>query len=222
MKTKFFLVLVVFLFSFNIYSRDTLETFDIGFTDFEYYHSTSNLSKDKKVYSNEVHFGIGITSMFSAHYGVITEKSNDVVDLVNSFGFLLTPLNTEHFDIDVYLDLDSGYTTLIGFEFNYDLKDDLALAGLYFRPEIILNNGYNGYNLVFGSYYTFLEDMQLLLEFDVNQPSEEDFNIGGITIGFNYSFLEKLELITEFNIDIPQNNEEVNYSLMLGFLATLP
>ncbi len=217
------IITLLVLININLFAVDTIETFDLGFTDFEYYHKTSNLSEDNKIFTNEIHIGMGITSIFSAHVGISSEKfSSNTAITSNSFGFIFTPLDTTHVDIDFYGELDNSYNSLIGLELNYDLKDDLQLAGFYLDSELNFNNGYNGYSFLFGSYYSLLDNLQLLIQLDISKNNNENLNIGALAFGANYQLYDTIELITEFSIDIPQNDEKTGYSVMLGFLATLP
>jgi len=217
-----FLIIFLFIISFSIYGADTTETFGLGFTDFECYHTSSSLNKNNKVYTNQATVGIGITHMFSASFQASSEKTNGEVSTGYGLGFFINTFDTEHFDFDLYTYLDNSYAKTFGFELNLDLKDELELAGLYLRTELSHFEETIDYSLVFGAYYSFLEDFQALLQFDMSIPESDDFNIGGLTLGLNYTLSDKLEIISEFSLDIPQDDEKTDYALMIGFLSTLP
>lgn len=217
------LILILTLITVNIFTLDTIETFDLGFTDFEYYNRTSDLTKNNKTFTNEIHIGAGITPVFSSHISLSSEKTDNYLPVTSySFGFILTVLNTKNTDIDFYGELDSSYNTLIGLELNYDLEDELKYLGFYLRPEIEFNNDYKIYKLLLGTYYSLNTSIQLLAEFDVYKIDSQNLETGNIAFGINYTLYDSIELINEFSIDIPHEDETTSYSVMIGFLATLP
>jgi len=219
---KSLIILLLFVFSLGIYGADTTETFGLGFTDFECYHTSSSLNKDNKVYTNEVTVGIGVTHMFAATLGASSEKTDGKVSNGYNLGFFINTFDSEHFDFDLYSSVDNSYAMSFGFELNLDLKDELELAGFYLRGELSHLDENNDYSLLFGTYYSFMEDFQALLQFDIAIPENDDFNIGGLTFGLNYTLSSKIEIISEFTLDIPQDDEKMDYAFMIGFLSTLP
>jgi len=218
---KILFILTITLSCFSVFSADTVEPFELGFSDFEYYTGVSDISNSNKNYSHEITIGAGITERFSSTFNVGVEKSGEVIGNFYSLGLFLNVFSSEHFDLDIYSDIDSEYCFTLGSELNFDLKDDLALAGLYIRSEVIYLNQINEYTILLGAYYTFLYNLQFLLEFDTAIPRDEDFNIGVLAFGINYGIIENIEIITEFALDIPQKDEEITYSFSLGFISTI-
>ena len=217
---KILLIFIMIATCFSIFGADTTETFELGFSDFEYYTGVSNLKSDDKVYSHEITIGAGITNKLSSTFSIGVEKDGEVIANSYSFGLFSTIFDSKYFDFDLYTNIDNSYSFTLGTELNFDIKDNLALAGIYLRSELIYLNEISDYTIVIGSYYT-LKELQFLLEFDMTIPENEDFNIAALVFGINYGIVNNIELITDFSLDIPQNDEEINYSFSIGFISTI-
>ncbi|RJO65025.1 MAG: hypothetical protein C4523_17130 [Myxococcales bacterium] len=121
-------------------AADTTETFDPGASDFEFYLNFDGLGKDKyeKEISAEALAGFGIMDRFSAYLafaGASNEYFGDGAGSA-SLGLFGTPLDTDHLDLDLFLDASFGASDFAftpALELNLDVAPDLAVAGFYLR-----------------------------------------------------------------------------------------
>lgn len=229
-------------------AADTLEVFDKAAFDFEFYVATAGLGAGERQLTSDLVFGYGITNYLSVFIGW-TSQSDDQFEKDShevSGGIALQALNTTHFDIDLFIESRmnvKGEEPLIrpGFELNFDIEQDLSLAGFYLRAALPLyNRTLNAVDhptkthtlagrhleVVFGAYYTLFKDHQILVEHDVEfrpqaNNDERTFGIGGIAIGYNYVINNTVELITQSYIDIPQENEDLCFGFSIGAILTI-
>ncbi|RJO66186.1 MAG: hypothetical protein C4523_13995 [Myxococcales bacterium] len=179
-------------------AADTLEPFDVGATDFEFYAGAAGLGNDKYESSvfGEFALGYGLTERLSG-YVAGSAVGNEYFRQGEgslAFGLYGTPLDTDHVDLDLILDLgisgagltDFGVTP--GVELNFDLAPDLALWGVYLlieeaiggrdasvpddpatpnqdESELRFERNFDTL-LTLGTYWTAAEGHQLLLQFD--------------------------------------------------------
>jgi len=239
------IVIAIFLFSQTLTAADTCETFDLGASDLEFYlgYDGIGLEKNQGVISAEVVAGFGITERFSALISLSGESNEYFSNGTGGAGFGIfgTIVDTDHFDVDLFLNAGIGpdsFSISPSIEINIDLKPDLELAGIYFRVEEMLagrdestdNNEKHAFagelGITSGIYYSIHSGHQLLLEYDMtvlNNPDkgEERLNIGGIALGYNVVVHKKIELISQFFYDVPQNDERHAFGLSLGAVVTM-
>lgn len=214
-------VSLVFILSFELYSADTTETFELGFSDYEYYYEISNLKANKKTFSHEFTIGAGITNSLASTFTIGAEKFDNLSELNYAFGLFFNVFESRYVDFDLYTSMDNLFELALGFELNLDLKDNLELAGFYLRTEASIIEEIEAYYFTFGGYYSFIKNAQLLLEFDLAVPTKGNLDIGGLAFGLNYAFSDRFELITNLGIDIPQSEENLDFSFTIGFISTL-
>lgn len=231
-------------------AADTVETWDVGATDVEFYGGFDGLGPqdgERGLYG-DILLGYGLAERFSAYLGTTLSASEHFTDgnadvYLGIFG---TPLDTDHFDLDLFLDIGAGgdgfdeFTLTPSTELNFDLKPDVGLWGFYLRAGVPiygrLEQADDGkpqhrraaeLQLNPGTYLTIAPRHQIFVEYDMALHPEagEDehaVDIGGVTLGYNVVIADPIELITQIYIDIPQADEQASVGLMVGFIATLP
>jgi len=143
-----FIVLVLSLtigLSVTARAADTVETYDEGAVDFEFYLGGDglNLPKYEKTVFSNVLVGYGLLPRLSGYISLGAESDEYLTYGQGgySFGVFGTPLDTDHFDIDLMMDVGMSGESLnaIGvtpaLELNFDLRPDMELWGLYVRLE---------------------------------------------------------------------------------------
>jgi len=226
---------------------DTVEIWDVGATDVDFYMGIDGLrnGRAERAVFGDIMLGYGLTDRLSAYLGTCMEGdgylSNSATGLY--FGLFGTALDSDHFDLDLFLDISgdgSGQLQLApAIELNYDVAPDLAAWGAYLRagspiygrsePETENHDSAQHFETTFGSYWTATESTQLLVEYDmVFHPNpaagERDLEIGGIALGFNYYLGDEsgIELINQLTLDLPQGGESLSAGVMFGMIASLP
>jgi hypothetical protein len=229
-------------------AADTVETWDVGATDVDFYLGFDGIGRaryERSVYGDMM-LGYGLVDRLSAYVGTtlsgIELFSDGSADLyVGIFG---TPLDTDHFDLDFFLDVGAGgpefsaFTVTPAIEVNVDIEPDRALLGMYgcvgvplfgrpteddptehvFVADVVTT---------VGTYLTILEHHQLLLEYDMLfrtrlAEGEDTVEVGGVALGYNVVAHDAIELINQVYLDIPRSGEPVAVGFMVGFIATLP
>lgn len=176
-------------------AADTIETFDVGATDLEFYSGYDGIGLDKYdgVVAGELVLGLGLIDGLSATLGVSAEANERLGAGAGAVGFGLfgTPVDTDHFDLDLSWGMEisgSDFSLAPGIEMNFDLKPDLALWGMYVRINPTLTGRDEsseddpatlavdeskpkfafapGMGMTLGTYWTIAEKHQLLLEAD--------------------------------------------------------
>jgi hypothetical protein len=245
-------VLTIFMGIEPAMAADTVETWDIGATDVDLYTGFDGIGQkkyDRTIYG-DIMLGYGLASRFSAYLGT-TLQGNEYLSNGSGniyLGIFGTPVETNHFDIDLFLDISLGGTGFSEFqitpstELNYDLDSDMSSWGVYLRtgvplyghststlanPDVIDHEMVYHFETTLGTYWTMVEGHQLLLEYDMGfRPSPEDderiTEVGGIALGYNVVISDSLELINQIYVDIPQQGESVAAGVMIGIIATLP
>lgn len=233
----------------NLSAADTTETYDVGATDAEFYVGLDGIGHgkyNKTIYSDTI-LGYGLTSKLSFHLGS-TLSANEYFGDGNAdlhTGLYGTPVDTDHFDMDLFLEIAlegmSDFQVIPSLELNYDYKPDVALWGLYLRagtplygresedstPENPKHEIATTIETTLGTYLTLNENHQLLLEYDMTfLPSpvedEQSVSVGGLALGYNVIVHDAIELINQVYVDIPQDEENFGVGFMTGFIATLP
>jgi hypothetical protein len=176
------------------FAADTAETFGIGASDFELYLGFDGvgLGKYEKTISAEAVAGFGFVDRFSGFLTTSIEGNEQLSKGTGGAGFGVfgTPVDTNHFDMDLFL--AGGFSVgamhiAPAIELNLDAAPDLALYGIYFRaaeifegrddsieddPSTVADETHNQYTfapttaLTVGAYVTIAESHQILIEFD--------------------------------------------------------
>ncbi len=178
------------------YGADTVETYDQNAADFEFSMGIDGLNLDKyeKAVCGSVLVGYGLLPRFSGYVSLSAAADEYLTygESGYSFGLFGTPVDTDHFDLDLMLDIgmggeamgEMGVTPAI--ELNFDLLPDLGRWGLYARledsiagrdestPDDPATNAdeaekkyeiNHGLNQTYGTYVTIAERHQLLAEY---------------------------------------------------------
>ncbi len=230
------------------WAADTTEPFEIGATNVDFYGGADGLGLGK--YESTLYLdamiGYGITSRLSYYLGTrlygneyFGAASGDLYT-----GLYGTPVDTEHFDLDLFLGATLGglssFSLAPGAEFNFDVTREQALFGFYLRifvpitgEETVESTGDVSYDVVgsaevtLGTYLKFQTDHMIHLEYDMVIPFSPEsgapaYAVEGIALGYNVVVHENVELINQLYLDIPQSGETVSVGLMAGFIATVP
>ena len=183
--------------------------------------------------------GVGVAPRFSFFLGGDAVVHPAVPGPEAGFlaGVIGTPLDTDHVDIDLGLEIGcagAGPTGAIAgplVEFNYDGEPDLSLWGLYLQAGLPLfwtgDSPAVDVELRLGAYLTLRDVHQILVETSAAfHPLSHDrtgrAEIGGISLGYNVTVHEAVEIILEILLDVPQGGEPVSAGLMVGAIVTLP
>ncbi len=228
------------LFPAGARAADTVETWDVGATDLDFYLGAEGVGRDRwagGVYG-EIMLGYGLLPRLSAHFGVSLAGDGRLAGRTfeTSFGVFGTPLDTDHLDVDVFLAFgaglpdDEGLHVAPSFEANFDVAPDGALAGAYLRGAVLLA-GPEGPGersradaaATLGAYWTAGPGHQLLLEVGAESPlrGQPASTTGSVALGYNVEAAEGLELINEVGVSHGFDGEAPEVSVMIGFIATM-
>ena len=226
---------------------DTVEHFDHGPTNAEYYLGYGGVGRAaaERELSNEFVLGIGLTDRLSTYLGscVALDQLRFHGETSLCFGLLATPIESDHFDLDLLFDVGAGGDGLDALslspwvELNFDQDPEMSTWGLYLR------SGFSAYGqgvdpvdgaaldrlvdfgLNPGAYYQLTEKHQLLFEADLSygmgDDREESENARGLAVGLNSMVSPAIELITQLHRDLPRDGGDPTWSVTLGFIATL-
>ncbi len=242
---------IVLGFAVDSIAADTIETFDQGAFDTEFYLGAGGFALDRAeqtVGANTV-LGYGLLKGLSGFlaFGVETNTWLAEGHSGAAFGLFGTVLDTDHFDADLYGDIAADGEALSeiaatpGLELNFDLRPDQALWGLYARveasftgeeketkpgedPEYETNRTTNH---TFGTYVTIAERHQILLEYyrtSVKNPAlgEPRVEDHQFAAGYNVVLNDRIELVTEFSAHLPHADEDFYWGATVGFVGTIP
>jgi hypothetical protein len=188
-------VVSVTVVSLHSHAADTTETFGIGASDFELYlgFDGAGLGKYEKTVSAAALVGFGFMDRFSGYVTAFAEGNEYFSEGGGGAGFGIfgTPVDTNHFDLDLFLDSGFGEGEMHiapAVELNLDAKPDLGLCGLYLRAAEVLEGRDDSVeddpatdtdethekhtfapttSLTVGAYVTIAEIHQILVEYDV-------------------------------------------------------
>ena len=227
---------------------DTVETWDVGATDVDFYFGFDGvgLHRHERSLSGDLMLGYGIIERLSAYLGATLSAdeylSNGVGQVyLGGFG---TPVETDHFDLDLFLDFrlgGEGFGELrIGpaMELNVDLVPDRERWGVFFVVGAPISNrtttdaqGSENEETVVsveatvGTYLTLGTRHQVLLDYTMAfhpMADDDEIEVGSVGVGYNVEVHEAVELISEVRVDVPQEGERVAVGFVVGFIATLP
>ncbi len=233
-------------------TADTVETWDVGATDVEFYLGFDGvgLEKYEKTVYGDILLGYGLVERFSAYLGTTLQGNEYLSD--GSAGLYLgifgTPVDTNHFDFDLFLDISAAgegfeeFALSPALELNLDVDPEMGSWGMYLRipfsvfgrrvdsPDHEEPAGFDASFLLestIGTYYTIAEIHQILLEFNMGfHPDPDDdertMDVGGIALGYNVVIVDALELVNQVYFDIPQGDETPAWGFMMGIIATVP
>ena len=235
-----------------VFGADTVETWDVGATDVDMYLGFDGIGHEEDLRSmfGDMMLGYGIIDGFSVYLGTTLQGHESMGSGTSNIylGMFGTPLDTDHFDLDLFFDVSLGGESFEEFqigpalELNFDLAPERQSWGVYLRAGIpvygrsISNPEHPESPRVeptfhiattLGTYYTIRQGHQVLLEFDTcfhpdTRDEDRSLDIGGLAFGYNVSICDSIELINQVYVDIPQQDETPSVGIMLGFIATLP
>lgn len=232
-------------------AADTVETFEPGASDVELYvgYDGIGLEKEQRGVYGDMMLGYGLRDRLSAFAGVVLEGNDGFSTgaTTNYIGVFGTPVDTDHFDMDLIFGVSSGgpdqmFEVRPALELNLDSDPDMAGAGAYVRApfpiygrevaspihpsddetEITIQ-----IETTAGAYAMLAPGHQLLVEYNMGfhlDPSEDEqtTELGGVSLGYNVELADGFELINQVFADIPQGDEGASFGVMTGFLATVP
>jgi hypothetical protein len=232
-------------FTAEVSAADTMETFDVGATDVEFYTGVDGLGlpSDERIAFGDMMLGYGLVERLSAYFGTTLEGSGAFTDGCSThyMGLFGTPFDTNHLDLDLQLDMASGgpeqrLEIRPALELNVDADPEMRTWGLYLRTPLPVygrkfqtGEQHATFHLesTLGAYVHLADGHQLLMEYDMAfhpdpQDGERRTDVGGAAFGYNVTVSDEIELINQVFVDIPQAGEKVSVSLMAGLIATLP
>lgn len=227
-------------------AADTLEQFDRGLTDMDLYIGFDGAGPgvDEKATYGEIMIGGGLLDNLSAFAGVVIQGDETLTRGAGEAyaGLMLTPIDTDHLDLDLLVELRVAGATpwsfqaTPSFELNVDADAAMSSWGLYLRGGVPLygrDNGRGGDEMALhvettlGAYVVLGSRHQLLLEYDMNlTPSpladQRAAEVGGLALGYNLTLTDSAELISQVFLDLPQADEPLAVNFMLGVIFTMP
>lgn len=236
----------------TVRAADTLETWDAGSGNTDFYVTMDGMGRslEEQGVAGDMLLGWGVADRFSTYLSVALAADGTLADGDAALGVGLfgTPLDTDHVDLDLVLDLCAGGSGLhdlcVGpaLELNLDASPDLSTWGAYARAGLAISGrevGQEGAKLggsggrvadrvlTVGAYRALGARSQLLLEYDLTWLDEPEAGAptverGGLALGLNRMLGENLELITQGTWDVPQAGQDGALGFTIGFIAGLP
>ncbi len=234
---------------FEATAADTVETWSAGATDVDFYVGYDGAGAgavERAVYCNLM-LGYGLVDGLSAY--LLTDLRGDGLlgasETSVSIGLFGTPVNTDHFDVDLFLDVGtdaSGGGALRmtpSLELNFDARPDQNSWGAYLRVALaVFGRDPNVERLSAldhaaalslhvnpGLYTQIANGHQLLLEYDIamhdRAADAHPVAPGGLTLGYNVVLSDRIELINHVRASLPEAGQGANASVMVGLIATL-
>ncbi len=225
----------------GVYAADTVETWDVGATDVDFYIGMEGVGRGKmdRGFYTDMMLGYGLIPGLSSYLGVCLEGDGVLSGGSTLYaGVFGTVIDSDHFDVDVFFDTTlegalAGVLTLTpAVELNFDVKPDLEAAGVYLRFGLPVHAGEDADGVKFhlegtaGFYWTLSEGHQVLLEYSYSihpfpPAGKGHVESGTVALGYNVCISEALELITEVHASAPWDSPG-EVGVMVGFIATLP
>ncbi len=232
------------------WAADTVETVDAGATDVNIHAGFDGIGQESanRTTHMNITLGYGIVDRFSAYLGTTLQGNGVFCDGQAGIyiGVLGTPVDTDHFDLDLFLETSVGGPGMSEFqlspslELNFDLEQEMKSWGLYLRVSMPIYSRAIGshvpdatehirtfsVSLNPGMYLTIADRHKILLEYDMAfhrwAPNKYYVDVGGVALGYNVEITKRIELIHQVYVDIPQQDESTTLGLMVGLIATLP
>lgn len=241
-------VLAVAGLSAIAHAADTVEAWDKGAADLDIYMLMEGVGHDvsSQAVAGDVMVGWGLADRFCAHLNTTMQADGNLMNggTVLGIGVFGTPIESDHVDLDLFLDVRSGGEGMgalevePSFELNWDAAPDLAAWGFYLRSGLAVagrenpdkasgHERYADIGMTVGSYWSLDARRQLLIEYDAAWHDHagdagSGFETGGLALGYNVFLHDTLELINQVRVDLPQDDERTGVGFMVGLIATLP
>lgn len=248
-------VAVITVWSNAVGAVDTAEVYPPGASDLELYLGAEGLGgaeAEQAIWARGL-AGIGVADRFSAYFTVSGQAEPHLADgsAGAGFGVFGTPLDSDHVDLDLLLDVGFGadaFRVTPAVEINFDLEPDLALWGVWlwlgealsgrddsipddpFTPMVNETATRNTFapvtELAVGTYITIAEGHQILFQYDMalsHNPDESEgmLDVGGVAMGYNVLITESVEMINKIYCDIDNVYEPPSWGVSTGLIATL-
>lgn len=232
---------------FPAHAADTVETFDIGATDVDFYLGVDNvgLEKDQGLVFADMMLGYGLVERLSAYIGSTfqVDRNLDQGSPQHYLGLFGTPVDGDHIDLDLFLDFtssSSGATITPSFEMNWDQDPTMATYGFYIRAGVIFEGQSldtaeedtsekisTTFEVNPGVYWSLAPGRQILIEFSTgylpSPAAEEDkWDSMHMHLGWNQTLGDVLELVTEVNFTLEKIEDKNPWGSFIGLIATLP
>lgn len=216
----------------SAFAADTTEPLDPGAIEFDPEFTIDNIRDGKPSVGGGIAFAMGAFEGLTLSGAIGFGSDLGLVGGGLSAGVNVTygAVDTDNFDLDVMMDLeyDGGFGITPSVELNYDLRPDQELWGLYLRAGLPIYGGFDGeelldddhvvadvgLSLTLGTYLTFGEIFQVLLEggFTVENLAQKAGDTALVepvlSLGFNVVVNDNFELITDFSINLPAPDED--------------
>jgi hypothetical protein len=227
-------------------AADTLEPFDRGAFDLEYYFAYQGAGRAQIARSlgAELVLGYGITDRLSIYSGAGIggdEQLSSGTGLAY-FGAYGQLVDTDHLDLDLGLEFSAegrSMSALVGtpiyLELNVDHAPDMSTFGAYSRLGVGLGGDVEveGGDLVVdlqlevGAYLTLAGRHQILLELVsqfpmYNADAELDPFVDTLALGYNVVISDKAEIISEVAMLMPDDEHPLGVAFLFGMIWTLP
>lgn len=223
-------------------AADTIETWDVGAADVEFHTGVDGLGSPpgERVGSVDFVLGYGTGRRVSVYLsGGLAVDEGFATRAGLALGMFGTPLDTDHVDVDVLLELGGsgdGLRELVvtpAVELNLDAAPDRASFGGYVRVATPVPARANAaathpaaLDLTVGLYAMAAERHQLLLELSLAvrpfaSGSEPDVDGAGIALGYNVQLSDAIELVSELSVAPPVGESRAAVGASVGFIATL-
>lgn len=193
-------------------AADTIETFAPGSADAELHVATPGPGPGGDSLRTAAVAGYGIARHFSGYAELDGDRSGAHTTQALHAGVFGTPLDTDHVDVDLLLDVAfHGWRpdAAPGFELNLDSAPDGSGAGAYLRLTG-LPAGARAATL--GAYTRVVDGQQLFIEHTGGAPWTE------LAVGFNAMLRDNLELVTQVSTDLHTGA----FGSEFGVIITLP
>ena len=227
------------------YATDTIEAWSQGHWDLDVYVGYDGIGRtqDARLLGSEIMGGYGLTDRLALSLGltVSAAESMGAAEAGTYLGIFYTAVETNHFDLDIALNLyaQGPGLSLLGFnpfiELNLDSDNEMSGVGAYLRAEATLDGDADqgwadtfgvGLGFTLGSYVTIAGDHMLLVEVasEVNpmaQGGDPSARISSVAAGYNLVLSDLAELITEVGLGLPTGGEALSGSVAIGAIFTI-
>ncbi len=241
-KTAYALAISALMFCpLQAYAGDTIEALDEGTFEVDPTFTLGNLHDGKPNVSTGISVGYGVLENYTIYAGVSYGSEDGLAGGTVGFNIesVWTAVDTDHFDMDFVADFDfdisEGYSLTPSFEFNYDLRPDQELWGIYARVGLPIYGMYDAneimqgssnsdaakadlsLDLTFGTYFSFGEIFQLFIEGGFAYENlaealgERELVDPFISLGFNAQVTPNFELVTELQFMLPPDPDDDEY-----------
>ena len=222
------------------YASDTLETWDVGATDVDFYVGFDGLNASGGGSFGDIMLGYGIVERFSAYLGTTITSDEQLRDGATEtyLGVFGTIVDTAFFDLDVCLQLASAsgaFELAPAVELNVDADPAMKSWGGYTRIHFPVHGRREPsatmapdvtYHIAFvlGLYRTIRDRHQILIEYALDlhpdaAPEQGGLELGAVSVGYNVQLSDSLELVSQVYADVAP---VVGFGVMTGFIASFP